>query len=226
MTRQVVDIQRLSSYIKVQLENRPVRDDLEALVRSGKSTAGKRPEEVFTAEFLCPVLRKFFNDEVWAELNLSKSEIKKHLGTEGYKKRGGFGFTPASRRAHLFTKSLVLEPTYPRAWLKTEKQQLSRYQACPDFAIEKPLLSASIVGEVKYFSSGSTDHAIEELYNASRQALFYLGAFHNIYESAMIVIADASDHHTFFEGLGLLREDLVKRFGPETNIHLVPIKLR
>ena len=157
MTAQAADVQRLLDYIKAQLENRPVRDELERLLGS-KSTAGSRREEVFTAEFLCPVLRKFFSEEARGEPNRSDEEIRQGLGTEGYRGRSGFGFTPASRRGHLFTKSLVLEPTFPRAWLKSEQHQLSKYQACPDFAIKKPLLSTSIVGEVKYFASGSTDH--------------------------------------------------------------------
>ena len=131
MTSQPVDIQRLSDYIKNQLENHSVRDDLEALVLSGKCAAGKSREGVFTAEFLCPVLRKFFNEEVRAGLSQSDEEIQQCLLVKGYKGQSGFGFTPASRRAHLFTKSLILEPTYPTAWLKAEKQPLSKYQACP-----------------------------------------------------------------------------------------------
>ncbi len=78
---------------------------------------------------------------------------------------------------------------------------------------------------MKYFESGSTDHAIGELYNASRQALFYLGRFHKVFDSAMIVVADASPHHAFFEGLKLLKRDLLNRFGPDTNIYLLAIKL-
>ena len=62
LTAQAADVQRLLDYIKAQLENRPVRDELERLLGS-KSTAGSRREEVFTAEFLCPVLRKFFSEE-------------------------------------------------------------------------------------------------------------------------------------------------------------------
>jgi hypothetical protein len=144
---------------------------------------------------------------------------------KGNKRRAGFGFTPASSGGHLFTKSLVLESVYPKQWLASEKKKLSSFQACPDFAIRRPLLPISVVGEVKYFESGSTDHAIGELYNASRQALFYLGRFHKVFDSAMIVVADASPHHAFFEGLKLLKRDLLNRFGPDTNIYLLAIKL-
>jgi len=53
-----------------------------------------------------------------------------------------------------------------------------------------------------------------------------VGTFHNVYESAMIVVADGSRNHTFFEGLKLLRQGLLSRFGPETDIYLVPIRLQ
>jgi hypothetical protein len=64
-----------------------------------------------------------------------------------------------------------------------------------------------------------------ELYQASRQALFYQAAFHGVYDSALIVFADASPGHFFFEGLGLIKPELLERFGPKTDVHLLPIRL-
>lgn len=87
-------------------------------------------------------------------------------------------------------------------------------------------LAFSVVGEVKYFASESAESAVRELYDAARQAVFYLSALHNLYESAMIVVADASPKHSFFKGLELSKPELLERFGDETDIHLVVIGLR
>jgi hypothetical protein len=125
---------------------------------------------------------------------------------------------------HLFTKDLVIKSKPPESWYLDGKH-LAAYKACPDFAICQPLLRSSTVGEVKYFESGSPKHAVQVLYDASRQALFYLGAFTGTYQSAIIVVDDASRDHAFFEGLKLIRPELLSRFGMETDIQLVPIKL-
>jgi hypothetical protein len=105
-----------------------------------------------------------------------------------------------------------------------ENKQLPRYQACPDFAI-KHLLCLSIVGEVKYFRSEWPEIAVRELYYASRQAVFYLGALHGEYDLALIVVADASRDHSFLQGLRLIKPELLERFGSGTNIHLLPLRL-
>ena len=41
-------------------------------------------------------------------------------------------------------------------------KKLPNFQACPDFSISKPL-PFSLVGEVKYFRSGSSEYAVKEL---------------------------------------------------------------
>ena len=156
--------------------------------------------------------------------NLHIDEMRKNLQMEGFKTVKGFGSTPASKRMHLFTKDRVIKSEPPEEWYLDGKR-LAEYKACPDFAIRHPLLPSSTVGEVKYFKSGSPKHAVQVLYDASRQALFYVGAFTGIYASAMIVVADASRNHAFFEGLKLIRPELLRRFGAETDIHLVPIRL-
>lgn len=55
--------------------------------------------------------------------------------------------------------------------------------------------------------------------------MFYLGAFSGCYDSSMIVVGDASAGHTFHKGLELLKPELLQRFGSETNVHLVTVKI-
>jgi len=65
-----------------------------------------------------------------------------------------------------------------------------------------------------------------ELYNVTRQAIFYLGAYHGQYSDALMVIADASEGYAFFKGIDdLIKPELMARFGSETHVHLLPIKL-
>ena len=99
--------------------------------------------------------------------------------------------SPARKQRHLFTKSDIVKAVVPINWMNTEKRM---NQACPDFAIRQPL-PISIVGEVKFFRSGTPKSAVKELYDVARQAMFYLGAFAGEYDSALIVIADASSGH-------------------------------
>ena len=83
-----------------------------------------------------------------------------------------------------------------------------------------------MVGEVKYFTKGSPTLAVKELYNAARQAIFYLGAFQDRYDAAMLVVADASPEHTFIQGLELVKPELLDRFGAESNIYLLSLGLQ
>jgi hypothetical protein len=219
-----VNADSLKEFLKAELQAQPVISRLEKIIQERTSKAGTRHEEVFTREFLCPAIRKFFYVSVRPELNLSDDEIKRGLGTEGYENCPGFGFTPARGEKHLFTKSDIIEASPPESWLTRSAVPLPAFQACPDFAISKPL-PFSIVGEVKYFAAGSPESAVRELYNASRQAVFYLGAFHGAYDSAMIVVADASKDHAFFEGMQSIRSEVLARFGSETRIHLLCVKL-
>ena len=220
----LIETQRLMEYVREKLEAKPVVELVEQTVAKSPSVSKER-EGVFTRSFLCPAIKEFFDEpHIRQELGKTADQICKGLGTEGFEERG-FGFTPARKRKHLFTKSTILNSAPPKAWLVSEKESLSRYQACPDFAI-RGLLSQSVVGEVKYFRSESPDSAIRELYNASRQAIFYLGAFHGEYDSALVVVADASRSHAFYKGLELIKPELLSRFGPETNIHLLAISLK
>jgi hypothetical protein len=219
-----IDLNGLKDFIITTLESQPVIDPLEEIIRGRTSTAGTRHEEVFTREFLCPTIAKFFYEIAQPQLNLSEDAIKSGLGTEGYRNCPGFGFAPARHGQHLFTKSDIIKNDPPRSWLRNSKKPLPAFQASPDFAISKPL-PFSVVGEVKYFRTGTPDSAVRELYNAARQAIFYLGAFRSDYDSAMVIVADASKEHTFFSGMQLVRSELMTRFGTETGIHLVPIKL-
>jgi len=220
----MVTIEILKRYLTEHLSERDIRSRLERLIQDGLSLAGKRHEEVFTREFLCPSIRQFFCEHVRSELNLTDEEIKAGLGTEGFENCPGFGFTPGHQSSHLFTKSDILKPDPPKAWFAASPQPLPLFQACPDFAIRKPL-PFSIVGETKYFKNGSARGAVKELYDAARQAAFYLGAFPGRYDAAMIVVADASPGHTFHKGVESLKPELVQRFGSESKVHLVAAKI-
>ena len=83
----------------------------------------------------------------------------------------------------------------------------------------------SIVGEVKFFRSGTPETAVKELYNAARQAVFYLGAFRGEYKQAVVVVADASEGHVFVEGVCRMNPGILERFGEETSIFLSMIRL-
>lgn len=218
-------IQELLTFLKTHIEEDGVLAKIDKYISSNSSSAGsKSREEVFTREFLCPTMAKFFYVYQREKLGLKNEEIESGLGTEGYKHIDGYGFTPARSKKHFFTKGQVIESDPPQAWFKDSDKSLTSFMACPDFAIRSPL-PMNVVGEVKYFHKGSKNSAIKELYNDLRQTMFYLGAF-NEYTDALLVVADASEGHIFNEALSLLREDLLERFGDETNIHLCVLKLR
>lgn len=222
--RRLEHLERFTVFLKNVLQSMPVIEPLKKMIDAGTSKAGKRPEEVFTREFLCPTIVKYFK-ETQLELGLSDDVIESGLGTEGYKNCPGFGFTPASVNRNLFTKSDVIELNPPESWLSKSAPALPAFQACPDFAVRKPL-PFSAVGEVKYFTSDvSNEKAARELFNAARQATFYLGAFRATFDTAILVLADASPRRTFIEGMNLIHPDLLRRFGAETGIHLVVVSL-
>jgi hypothetical protein len=224
MATSAIGIERFKKFLETDLQSSPIKERIEELKQKGISAGGKEREGIFRKEFFCESVRRFFYEEVRQELDLSQEKIKKGLGTEGWKKCPGFGFTPARQRKHLFTKSQVIKPFAPKSWRNANRETLTGCQACPDFAIRKPL-PFTVVGEIKYFVVDSAESAVRELYDAARQAVFYLGAFPNEYESALIVVADASKNHSFFKGLELIKPELLKRFGVETDIHLVTIQL-
>jgi hypothetical protein len=217
--------ENLKGYIREELEKTTIIEPLERMIRDHSSTAGGFREGVFCREFLCPTIGRFFYEHVRSELNLPDEEIKKGLGAEGFQHCRGFGFTPAKKNKHLFTKQDVIKSGPPELWFAASEEKLSPLWACPDFAIQSPL-PFSIVGEAKYFTKGTPEKAVRELYDTARQAVFYLGAFPKSYDAAMIVIADASPDHAFHQGLQLLKPELLQRFGSETKVHLVTIRIR
>lgn len=222
-----VNLERFKEYLADRFLQQPVVNALNAMVGTDGKFAGQNREDVFTKRILCPHISNFFYDHVRQDIGLADEEIGRGLGAEGFdgdERIRDFCFTPARQTAHLFTKDMVIKPLRPRAWMQTEPGELPPYRACPDFAIRNPL-PFSVVGEVKYFKSESPERAVTELYNASRQALFYLGTFHNAYDSALLVVADASRSHAFFKGLELLKPDLLGRFGQASGIHLLPLRL-
>src|SRR5437867_11379223 len=96
-------IENLKAYIQEELQKNPIRERLNRFIQDGSSKAGTRDEEVFTREFLCPVIGTFFYVYVRSELNISDGEIKAWLGTEGFTNCPGFGFTPGHRINHIIT---------------------------------------------------------------------------------------------------------------------------
>ncbi len=219
-----MNIPNLISYITRELEARAVLAELQHLIDSRSSSAGVRNEEVFTREFLCPTISRYFYDEKRDSFNLTDHEIEQGLGTEGFQNCPGFGFTPASKARQLFTKSDIIQSTPPKSWFANSDKNISAFQACPDFAIGAPL-PFSVVGEVKYVSGGSASSAVKGLYDAARQAMFYLGVYQNVYDAALLVVADGSPNHSFCAGLELIKPELLERFGEETGLYLATIKL-
>jgi hypothetical protein len=216
-------ITSLISYIEQQLSAQPVLKRLEEMIASRSSKAGTRREEVFTREFLCPTVAHFFYAHIRSTLNLQDREIASGLGTEGFQNAQVFGFTPAHKRRHLFTKADIVNSELPPSWRSCEGKT-RRNQACPDFAIRPPL-PFSLVAEVKFFTKGSPQRAVKELYDAARQAVFYLGAYQGEYANALLVVADASSEQAFVQVKKMMNPDILDRFGEETRIYLSVIPL-
>lgn len=216
-----MSVAKLVDHLESDLARPDVLNQLTSMIAGKSSTAGTRPEEVFTREFLCPSIADFFYRKN-RDPDLSDHGIQCGLGTEGYKNAAGFGFTPAREQRHLFTKSEFVMSEVPASWLQADKP--TRKQACPDFAIADPL-PLSVVGEVKFYNSESPAAAIKELYDAARQAVFYLGAFGSTYSDALIVVADAYQANTFISGLKQVNPGILSRFGEETRVHLAVISL-
>lgn len=216
-----MDINSLIKFISTKLSEQPIIESLNNMILHRLSSAGTRREEVFTREFLCPAISDYFYNIIRNSLNLSDDEIMSGLGTEGYINAKGFGFTPARQKCHFFTKSDIVKSTIPDSWTNGHHR---RNQACPDFAIRAPL-PFSTIGEVKFFHSGGQKSALKELYNVARQAVFYLGAYACEYDSALIVVADASKGHVFHNAIKQVNPEIINRFGDETSIYLSVIAL-
>lgn len=141
-------IDDLRAFVKLELSGRPIRAQVDQMVREGTSSAGKRHEEVFTREFLCPAMARFFYIHTRAAIGLSDAQVRSGLGTEGFENCTGFGFTPARQDKHLFAKSDFIMSAAPASWYSASTKTLPPFQACPDFAIRDPL-PISVVGETK-----------------------------------------------------------------------------
>jgi hypothetical protein len=130
-------VEELATFLKKQLEEKPVVPLVEQMVRDRSSLAGTSRESIFTREFLCPAI-KYFYTQVCQNLNLHADEIHKNLQMEGFKTVKGFGSTPASKRMHLFTKDLVIksEPriVVSRWQAPCRLQSLSRFRDLPTSA--------------------------------------------------------------------------------------------
>lgn len=226
LSKNYLAIKQFIEFVSDSLSDKGTLTKLEQLRRTGASSAGTHSaEELFTREFLCPTISRYFRNEIRNQLSLTDEQITRGLGTEGYQNCTGFGFTPARKQPHFFTKSDIVRSDPPPAWFKHSEKPLPKFQACPDFAIDQPLPFRA-VGEVKFFKEGSKETAIRELYNATRQAVFYLGAFRQDYDAAILVVADASPEHVFKGALEDLRPELLSRYGEDTGIYLVTIGLK
>ena len=71
-----MEITKLIEYIEQNLSNQDVLAPMADMIDNRDSTAGTRREEVFTREFLCPVLKQYFYKDARDSLELSDSEIQ------------------------------------------------------------------------------------------------------------------------------------------------------
>lgn len=214
----------LIDHIKDELRRLEMTSAISAQAVNPAARAGK--ETLFKKLYLFPSIARFFYERNRQTLCLSDDEIKCGLGAEGY--RDGlpkFGYTPASKRDHLFTKSQVVSNTVPAGWRMDDPIKLNPFRPCPDFSIREPL-PLSVLGEVKYFDRGSPDTAVPQLFDVARQAVFYLGAYFGQYRAALVVVGDASPEHAFLKGLKLLKPELLDRFGSSSGVYLRVVGLR
>jgi hypothetical protein len=217
-------LEGLKQFLKREIEGSPVLASLKQKVADASSTAGRVEENVFTREFLCPKIASYFYTEVRSTLGLDdEEEIRKGLGAEGHRHCEGFGFTPNGKK-HLFLKTDVIKSAPPKGWRTNDTAPLTGKCPWPDFAIRHPL-PLSVVGEVKFVKRGKTPAAVQHIYDAARQAVFYLGAFRGGYRDALIVLADATPERVVSEALATLRPELRGRFGPVTGIYLLVLSL-
>lgn len=212
-------------YIQSSLENQSIPTKLNEMIIEKSSSAGSSSkEEIFTREFLCPAISKYFYSTIFDTLSLRPEEIKKGLGAEGFKNATGFGYTPARKERHFFTKSEFVKTKPPQVWFNDQEKFPTRFQACPDFAIRNPL-PFSALGEVKYFKKGGAEAAQRELFNGIRQSTFYLAAYRNEYDCVLLIIADESEDKVMKKCVDSLHEDIKSRFGMETGIFILVIGL-
>lgn len=216
-------LKRFMEFLKEEFSKRAILSELENIIKDHISTAGERAEDVFTRDFLCPTIAKFFYQIIKKELKLPDDEIKKGLGAEGIEHLGNFGFRPSRKKPHLFTKNEFFKDNIPDGWLQTNQRKLPLFQACPDFAIRNPL-PFRIIGEVKFINSAGNPSLI--FYKTIREAVFYLGVFRSVYDRVLLVFADATPKHDFEQSLSLFRPELLNRFGVNTDIEYVTLLLK
>ena len=216
-------IKNLSEYLTKSLDGNSIKDAINTASIEGTSSAGTNREEIFTRDYLCPVMRNYFMVEARPMLDLTNDEIDAGLGTEGYTKCEGYSFTPAKKPRHILGKDDISRPMPPTDWLKWGPDTLRPYQPCPDFAFYDPL--PRVVGEVKYFMGGSEDKALKDFYAVAKEAVFYLGVFNGIYDAALIVIADASEDAAMYKMLDIIKPELLARFGRDAGVYLSVVRI-
>jgi hypothetical protein len=217
-----VTVDSLFSYIRNHLENQAgIVASVDQMLLDRISTASRR-EEIFNREFLSPTIADFFYEEARDALDLTDSEIRCGLGTEGSHNMPKFGFSPGLGRDFFFNKTDVLQSSAPAGWL--DQTRLTGYRPCPDFQIRPPL-PLSLVGELKYATRRlGAATAVNSIYDAVRQGVFYMGAFGGSCEAA-VIIADATDAHDLanaFEGMPTRLKD---RFNGDNRLHLLVLRL-
>lgn len=121
-------VENLKVYIQDELQKSPIRERLDRFIQDGSSKAGTRYEEVFTREFLCPVIGRFFYEYVRSELNMSDGEIKAGLGTEGFTNCPGFAFTPAHRSSHFLQRQISSSQVRPTGGLLPTKRHYQLFK--------------------------------------------------------------------------------------------------
>jgi hypothetical protein len=215
--------------LRAQLENpgikqrvsEAVQDHMRRLKAGERNPPGSSSHEgVFNSKFVGDAIRSHMRDKLgWTE-----DQIRKDVFVEGR-----IGPAPAGKARQLFTKSDVTRKTFPSVW-NDSSGKLTPSNACPDFAILHIELPFRTVGEVKYFKAGTPALA---LYNVAREATFYLGAFaankdRFAYDSAVIVVGDASPDHRFCRWVRekQINQELYRRFGEETGIYLADVALQ
>lgn len=216
-------IKDLSNYLIETLDGNPIKFDIEKASVEGTSDAGKDLEGIFTKDYLCPTMRDYFMVKARPMLNKSNAEILAGLGVEGFTKCDGYSFTPAKKTRHILGKGDMSELMPPADWLKSRPDKLRDYQPCPDFAFYDPL--PRVVGEVKYFRGGNEQKALKDFYAVVKEVVFYLGAFHGIYDAALIVIADASEDSAMYNMLDIIKPELLARFGNDSGIYLSIVRI-
>ncbi len=172
----------LMNFLKKELTKSPILPKLQDIIAKNLTSAGPE-EDVFTSEFLCPAIFKYFDKVVRHSLNLTDEQIKKSLGREG--NVPNFGFSPyRNANPHLFCKDDFFKQKPPAGWHIGYQGKLPPYRSSPDFAIKDPL-PLRIMGEVKFISENS-GKPIMEFYKAVREGIYYLSTFRFQYDRMLL----------------------------------------